>query len=112
MMTDRKDGEVPPLVMRVSDPVLWLEHHDRDVELHQTVAVLLHAMRVTEAVMCLETYIGRSAVIRAQVDGWDYGSGWPPAVANLARNRSLRDCRVVLRLLKNTKSSARERKLP
>jgi hypothetical protein len=99
---DSKTGGVP-LSLRVNDPVEWLATADRDVELHATIRHLLDDFRLPEAVMCLEWHIGRTAPVRAQVEGWD--GPWVDAVADLARNRSVRECRSILRLLKTTKST-------
>lgn len=111
MNTEPPDGTVPSILLRVTDPVLWLENHDRDIELRDTVKRLLREYRWAEAVLCLESYIGRTAPIRAQVDGWDEDTGWPNAVTLLHNDRTGPACRAVLSLLRNTKSIPR-RKLP
>lgn len=103
MNGDIQTGGVP-LNLRVTDPVLWLEYNDRHPDMHSAVAILLRDNRVAEAVNCLQTYIGRTAPIRAQVDGW--GGSWKWAVTALSTG-SVEGVRVTLGLLATNESTKR-----
>lgn len=96
-----------PLALRVTDPVLWLEHNDRDPELHETIEHLMRVNRHAEAALCLRSYIGRTAPVRAQVDGWD--GPWAWAVAVVAHDVNAGAIHVALDLLKTTVSIPREK---
>jgi hypothetical protein len=100
-----------PLSLRVTDPAAWLERHDRDSELHETLTRLLDGLRVAEAVLCLEWHIGRTAPIRDQVAGWD-APAWAMAVAQLSGNRTRWTVEQIQRLLMTTDSGTIERKNP
>lgn len=104
-MIGEPTGDVP-LSLRVTDPVEWLKTHDLNPELHRTVRHNLANGRLAEAVLCLEWHIGRTFLVRAQVDGWD-AAPWGVAVANLVRNRTPLECRKILKLLKELKSTPR-----
>jgi hypothetical protein len=97
-----------PLALRVTDPVLWLEHNDRDPELRETIDHLVQFNRIAEAVLCLESYIGRTALVRSQVNGWD--GGWAMAVTQLVAERSLNSIRLVQSYLRSQTSFPREKK--
>lgn len=94
---------LPPM----QDPVAWLNRHDHDKEFHETIRVLLHPAgtgrpKVAEAVLMLEHYIGTTAPVRAQVDGW--GDEWAHAVTHLSNSRSVSQVRAVQHLLRATTS--------
>jgi hypothetical protein len=86
----------------VQDPVAWLQRHDHDLELHQTVKTLLDGHRPSEAVLILEQYIGATAPVRARVVGW--GNEWDKAVRDLSQCRSIRQVRTVQHLLRTVKT--------
>lgn len=104
-MIGEPTGDVP-LSLRVTDPVEWLRTHDLNPELHRTVRHNIAAGRAAEAVLCLEWHIGRTALVRIQVDGWEE-IPWGLAVTNLVRNRTPLECRKILKLLKELKSTPR-----
>lgn len=104
-MNGAPTGDVP-LSLRVSDPAEWLKTHDHSLELHRTIRYNLAQNRVAEAVLCLEWHVGRTAPVRAMVGGWD-GPAWTQAVSNLVRNRTPLECRRLLKLLKELKSTPR-----
>lgn len=106
MLLDRRGNGAP----FPADPVAWLKDHDRDRELHQTVAVLLHPPgglppRIAETVLLLEAYIAATATVRARVGGWD--GDWPLAVLYLSQFRSMADIKRIQQLLRATTSTER-----
>lgn len=97
------------LPTKIEDPCRWLALRDRDPELHRTIRHNLVNLRVAEAVQCLEWHVGRTAMVRSAVDGWDCDT-WRTAVADLARNRTAAECRRMLRTLKAIHSTPKDAK--
>lgn len=77
-----------PIMLHVSEPILWLETHDRNPEMHETLDRLVKAGRRGEAAAMLIAYIAATAPVRAKVGGWGAHSGWPWAVNVLAQSNA------------------------